>query len=350
MTTARRLIHLSIPLLLMGLLLTGCEGALLVHEPRGWRAAVLSQIGWIMYAMATAVSAVVFLALFWALFRPRPRNPDPSESPIAAARVERGGARATFWVVMGGIVMPVPILLIVAGLNFWGMTALSAPPRPPAVVVEIIGNQFWWEVRYPAYGIVTANEVHIPSGVPVEIRLTSDDVIHSFWAPQVHGKLDLVTGKVNPLYVQVDQPGIYQGFCAEYCGIQHAKMLFLVIAESPPDFETWVTLQRRPARDPFGPTADSLVQRGAQVFNREGCINCHAIHVGSGRVGGQLGPDLTHLASRRTIGAGILENSIGNLGGWILNSQAIKPGNRMPPQPMDGESLQALLAYLATLE
>jgi cytochrome c oxidase subunit II len=323
---------------------------LLVHEPQGWRAELISQTGWIMYVMAGAIVALVFLTLFWALFRPRPRRPDPAESPEAAASIELGGSRPTFWVVIGGIVMPVIVLSVVAGLHFRGMAALSAPSEPPAVVVEVIGNQFWWEVRYPAYGIITANEVHIPTGVPVEIRLTSEDVIHSFWVPQIQGKLDLVPGKANTLYLQADQAGTYQGFCAEYCGIQHAKMLFLLIAQTPPEFETWVARQRRPAHDPFGPAVDPLVQRGAQVFSREGCIQCHAIQVGTGRVGGRLGPDLTHLASRRTIGAGILENTIGNLGGWILNSQGIKPGNLMPPIPMDGESLQALLAYLASLE
>jgi cytochrome c oxidase subunit 2 len=151
---------------------------------------------------------------------------------------------------------------------------------------------------------------------------------------------------MNTMWLHADAPGVYRGQCAEYCGLQHAHMAFLVIADPPDQFAAWVAAQQRPAAQPTDPAALA----GAQVFARQGCIACHAIRYGAGETGGQVGPDLTHLASRGTLGAGTLANNRGNLGGWIANSQAIKPGNLMPPMPMDGASLQALLAYLESLQ
>jgi cytochrome c oxidase subunit 2 len=191
--------------------------------------------------------------------------------------------------------------------------------------------------------LLTANYIHIPAGVPVRVHLGSQDVIHSFWVPELHGKLDMIPGQTNSFWLQADNPGEYKGICAEFCGTQHAKMLFLVVAQPPDEFAAWLEQQQQPAAVP----AEPLAQQGLQVFLTGGCVECHAVR-GTDATG-NLGPDLTHIASRRTLGAGILPNNPGNLGGWIADPQHIKPGNLMPDSPLTGEELQALLAYMATL-
>ena len=186
----------------------------------------------------------------------------------------------------------------------------------------------------------------MPVGEVVQLKLRSDDVIHSFWVPQLLGKHDLIPGNEHETWLRADQPGVFRGECAELCGVQHARMFFLVVAEPPADFAQWLERQRQPARQ----SPDPAVQRGAGVFAREGCIDCHAIRIGTQATGGQLGPDLTHVGSRMTLGAGTLDNNVGTMAGWIANAQAFKPGNAMPAQPMDGASLQAVAVYLSSLE
>jgi cytochrome c oxidase subunit 2 len=235
------------------------------------------------------------------------------------------------------------VLSGVLALTVNTLLALSAPAEADDTVVEVIGHQFWWEVRYPQHNVLTANEIHIPAGVPVRVHLGSQDVIHSFWVPELHGKLDMIPGQTNSFWLQADNPGEYKGICAEFCGTQHAKMLFLVVAQPPDEFAAWLEQQQQPAAVP----AEPLAQQGLQVFLAAGCVECHAVR-GTDATG-NLGPDLTHIASRRTLGAGILPNNPGNLGGWIADPQHIKPGNLMPDSPLTGEELQALLAYMATL-
>jgi cytochrome c oxidase subunit 2 len=199
-------------------------------------------------------------------------------------------------------------------------------------------------VRYPASGFVTANEIHIPVGQPVRFELASEDVVHNLWVPELLGKFDLIPGKTNVTWIQADQPGEYMGLCAEYCGIQHARMRFVVIAVPPEQFAAWLDGQRQPAAAP----TDSPQLRGQQVFLAADCGTCHTI--AGTNIAERVGPDLTHLASRRTLGAGSLANNRGNLAGWLLNPQSIKPGNKMPPTALSGEDLQALLAYLESLK
>jgi cytochrome c oxidase subunit 2 len=247
---------------------------------------------------------------------------------------------------VGGIAIPA---LILAGLLVIAVRILpevAAPPRAPVLTVEVVGHLWWWEVRYPAQGFKTANEIHIPVGQPVEVELRSPDVIHSFWVPQLMGKTDLVPGHVNRVWLQAEAPGVYRGQCAEYCGLQHARMAFLVVADPPEQFAAWLEGERRPATEP----ADPVLLRGAQAFAREGCINCHVIRYGAGAVGTEVGPDLTHFGSRRTIAAATLPNTRGHLAGWIGNPQALKPGNYMPTVQIDSESLLALTAYLESLK
>ena len=189
---------------------------------------------------------------------------------------------------------------------------------------------------------MTANEVHIPLGKPVRLELTSDDVIHSFWIPQLAGKTDVIPGQRNIAWIEADAPGIYRGACTEYCGQQHANMASFVVAQSPTEFAQWLDHQRTAARLP-----DSAAAAGLAVFESAACASCHTIRGTS--AAGRIGPDLTHLESRATIAAGMLENTRGNLAGWITNPQTIKPGNVMPAVPLRSRDLQSLLAYLGTL-
>jgi cytochrome c oxidase subunit 2 len=282
-------------------------------------------------------------ALLYALFRPRSSERD------GAAGARRGEAERRFpdvgFVIGGGVVLPIVVLVPLAVYSLVLTTALAPPMVEGDFTVEVVGNQYWWEVRYPDHGFTTANEIHLPAGRPVQLRLTSVDVIHSFWVPRLMGKLDLLPGQTNSTWVLAERPGVYWGECAEFCGIQHAKMAFVVVADPPEQFAAWIAAQQGPAVEP----ADPLARRGAQVFARAGCISCHAIRYGSGVVGGGSAPDLTHFGSRLTIAAATLENNRGNLAGWVANSQAIKPGNAMPAFNLDGDSLLAVVDYLESL-
>jgi cytochrome c oxidase subunit 2 len=331
------LLHAATFLMVAGAV-SACAGARVPStlDPHGPSAERIAELAWILFVTGAAVELLVAGALLVALFRRCRERAAPAG----------GRFSPVFWVVAGGVAMPAVMLVVLMGLSLRAMPVLYPPERPADVRVEVIGHQFWWEIVYPDYQFTTANEIHVPVGRPVAVKLMGADVIHSFWVPQLQGKLDLIPGKINTIWLQADRPGVYRGQCAEFCGIQHALMILYVIAEPPDAFQAWVAAQQQPAQVPQEP----LAQRGAQVFAREGCITCHSIRYGPQPVGGTIGPDLTHLASRRTIGAGLLENTRGNLGGWIINSQALKPGNKMPPVPMDGESLQALLAYLESLK
>jgi cytochrome c oxidase subunit 2 len=192
--------------------------------------------------------------------------------------------------------------------------------------------------------VITANEIHIPVGQPVEFQLKSRDVIHSFWVPTLHGKRDLIPRHVTTMTLQADRPGVYRGQCAEFCGYQHAHMAILVVAEPLEQFAAWLEHQRRPAAEP----SDARQQRGQEVFLSAPCVMCHTIR--GTLAGGRVAPDLTHIAGRHTLAAGTLPNTPGHLAGWIIDPQHIKPGNRMPAHSLNADDLQALLAYLGSLK
>lgn len=299
-------------------------------DPAGPFAGPVTTVSWVLFAMASIVLLAVLIALARALVEPR------------AAR-SRGGAERLVWI--GGLAFPVVVL---TGLLIYGLSTtsrLSAPPRPGELRIKVTGEMWWWRVAYlDATGRETlqdANEIHIPAGRPVVFELESADVIHSFWAPRLSGKLDMIPGRRNILRLQADRPGVYGGQCAEYCGGAHALMGVVVVAHSPADFDAWKTRQLRPAQVSTAP--------GAQVFARAGCGACHTVRGTSAN--GVAGPDLTHVGSRRSLGAGILPNTQGALAGWIADSQAIKPGNRMPAYPvLSGEELRAVAAYLDGLK
>lgn len=316
------------------LLLSGCANAPSILDPQGPAAARIADLWWLLFWMAMAVLAFVLGFLALALFRRRPTDLTQQPEPRAGVRV----------ILLAGVVMPAIVLAVVYVATLWTLRALATPAIPEGLTIHVIGQLWWWEVQYPEQQFVTANEIHIPVGQPVRIVLSSPNVIHSFWVPELHGKMDLVPGEVNTMWIQADKPGVYWGECAEFCGVQHAKMNFLIIAQPAADYEAWLQQQQQPAATPVDP----LAQEGQQVFLHANCLNCHAIR-GTDATG-NLGPDLTHLASRRTLGSAIQENSVGNLGGWIANPQHIKPGNLMPAADLTSTELQALLAYLLTLK
>jgi cytochrome c oxidase subunit 2 len=323
-------------------------GAPSTLEPAGPQAAWIADIWWLELTLATLVFGLVLGALLYALFRQRPPQPQQAVGPGTTPYLREPTSRFanSRFVIAGGVFLPVVVLVPLFTYAVVLLRWLAAPGATASTEIEVIGHQYWWTVRYPGHQFATANEIHLPVGQPVRLSLTSTDVIHSFWVPQLMGKQDMLPGRQIETWIQADRPGLYWGQCAELCGVQHAKMAFVVAAEPPDEFERWVEQQRRPAVEP----ADPQTQRGAQVFARQGCIACHAVRYGSTPTGGEIGPDLTHVGSRLTLAAGVLENNRGNLSGWIANPQALKPGNNMPAVPLSADDLLAVAAYLESLK
>jgi cytochrome c oxidase subunit 2 len=257
------------------------------------------------------------------------------------------GERRRFRAVAAAAVATVVILFGLLVASVATGREIASLHAKQALTLDLVGHQWWWEVQYqqpdPSQSFVTANEIHIPVGRPVLVKAASRDVIHSLWVPNLHGKRDLIPGRVNAIWLEADRPGLYRGQCAEFCGYQHAHMALDVVAEPADRFDAWVAAQRQPAAAP----ATELAKRGAAVFQSLPCPLCHTV-AGTG-ANGMNGPDLTHLASRRTIAAGTLPNTRGALAGWILDPGSAKPGTTMPPTPLDPDDLGALLAYLESL-
>ena len=315
-----------------------------VLDPAGPQAGRINTLWWFLLIAAAIVFVTFAAALLLALRRGTRRAsdtaPDPSPEPV----VERSLAR---WV--GGAVAVTAVILlsftIASYLTGRGIATIVGP-RP--LTIKITGHQWWWDVQYedplPSRRLRSANEVHIPVGRPVLFRLASADVIHSFWVPNLHGKRDLTPGYVSFTWLQADRPGVFRGQCAEFCGHQHAKMGFVVVAHPPDDFARWYAAQLTPARPP----SDSVQLVGHDLVVKGACAMCHAL---SGTpAGSRVGPDLTHVGSRRTLGAGTLPNTRANLASWIRDPQAIKPGAKMPPQPLSAPELQAVVSYLEQLK
>lgn len=240
----------------------------------------------------------------------------------------------------------VGLLVLLAG-DVFTSRALARLPLQDAVNIELIGHQWWWEARYrdadPSREFTTANELTIPVGRPVIVTLRANDVIHSLWVPNLAGKKDLIPGRTATLRLRADRAGTYRGQCAEFCGLEHALMALLVHAVPNGDYEAWAANQRQPAREP----ADAVARHGRDVFLGSSCVMCHTITGTPAQA--VMGPDLTHVASRQTIAAGMFPNNRGHLAGWIGDPQALKPGVNMPANTLPPDDLQALLAYLETL-
>ncbi|HYD46469.1 MAG TPA: c-type cytochrome [Phenylobacterium sp.] len=303
-----------------------------VLDPAGPFAGAIGTVAWVLFAMGAIVLAIVLVALGVALFGP------------PAWRRRLGGQRLVWG---AGFAFPVVVL---TALLVYGLTVtrhVAEAPRPGEMRVRVTGEMWWWRVAYldPAgrEAFQDANEIHIPTGRPVVFELEAADVIHSLWIPRLGGKADMIPGRRNLLRLQADTPGVYGAQCAEYCGGPHALMGLVVIAHAPAEFEAWRARQAAPA------PADPVQARGAALFQTAGCGACHTVR--GTAANGLAGPDLTHVGARRTLGAGILPNNQGTLAGWTADSQAIKPGNRMPAYPvLTGEELRALAGYLASLK
>ena len=303
-----------------------------ILDPAGPGAREIAGVWWVMFALGAAVYVVVGGFILWAARRGR-RTTEGRPSGITDS--------AFIWV--GGIVVPVLILAVLAVLTVQSADALSRPSGQ-ALRVNVVGYQWWWQVVYPREGIVTANELHVPVGRPIEVELETADVIHSFWVPQLNGKLDLIPDHVNKLRFQADRAGVYRGECAEYCGVQHANMNFVVIAMPTADFDRWVTRRQQP---PPGPS-DELTARGQAAFVREPCAGCHAIK-GTTAVGSS-GPDLSDMGARLYIGAGTIPNRRAFLERWLIDAPHFKPHVLMPPIDLSDADRRAIAAYLLSLK
>jgi cytochrome c oxidase subunit II len=304
-------------------------------DPQGPAAESMADLWWLMLWLGVAVFVVFAVALSVGLFRPRPSDEDETRrgSPGISDR----------WFTAGGLLFTA-IVLVVFVATIAGMRALPSTAPPEALVVEIVGHQWWWEVHYPDEGITTANEVHIPVGRPVAVEVTAADVIHSFWVPRLGGKMDMLPDRTNTLVLEADEPGVHHSQCAEFCGLGHAEMALTVVAESEEDFASWVAARRGAAEQP----ADEIAQRGFAIFVSSDCADCHAVQ--GTTADSTTGPDLTHFASRRSIGAGVLSNTRENLADWITDPDAFKSGVKMPATDLSDEELDALLTYLEGLE
>jgi cytochrome c oxidase subunit 2 len=314
-----------------------------VLHAAGPQAAAAERLWWWMFWVAAAVCILVYAALLWAAFRRRrpPAEPGTFDADPAA---KRAMTRA----VLGAVAATVLVLFAFLAVSFRAGRAVTMPPAGSPLTIELRGHQWWWEVTYAdpeaQRRLTTANEIHIPVGRPVVLRLSSADVIHSLWVPNLAGKRDLIPGETATMWLRADRPGVFRGECAEFCGHQHAKMALFVIAEPPDAFAAWYERQLRPAPEP----TDSLRRLGQQLFLTRQCVMCHTIE--GTPAGSTLGPSLTHVGARRFLAAGTVPNDRGHLAGWILDPQSIKPGVRMPPNQLAPGELHALLAYLESLE
>ena len=302
-------------------------------DPQSPQARAIYDLG----IVSTIVFVLIFLAvagaIVYAIFRFRGREGEPDPDQFAGSeKVE------IIWTAI-----PFLIVVFLFVLTLRGMNRADPPPAPSPDLV-VTGHQFWWEAQYPASGAVTANEIHIPIGTPLSVRLDSKDVLHEFWVPELARKMTTVPGQPNHIWLQADKPGVYIGTCSEFCGIQHAWMRILVVAEEPSKFEQWQQAQLQPSR---APTNDGAA-KGLALFRTSTCINCHAIG-GVPGANARVAPDLTHVASRRQLGAGILENTPANMRRWLKNPQHIKPGVFMPDFNFTDQQLDELGGYLGTL-
>lgn len=309
----------------------------------GIRAHPIATLTWAMLIVAIAVVVIVIALLAAGLVRARRRGllVLPGAAPVSRPA---GGAS---WIYVGVSLSTIVLFIMMV----WTVVTLARVADPPKhdgapLRIEVTAHQWWWEVRYlsgsPEREFSTANEIHIPVGTPVEVDLRGADVIHSFWVPALSGKTDVIPGQTNHTWIEADRPGIYRGQCGEFCGDQHAHMAFEVIAASPQQFQAWTMAQLEAQ-----PAAMSLAAADPQNAFIAKCGICHTVR--GTRAGGHLGPDLTHLMSRRTIGAGTLPNKPGFVAAWIADPQHIKPGNLMPQLDISGPELAAIEKYLATL-
>ena len=299
----------------------------------------IAELSHFVLAVTGGIFVVVGGLLVYAVARFRKRRHDADSEP---AQVYGSSEVEIAWTVI-----PILIVVVLFLATARVIASIQGAEKPrDAVDVIVVGHQYWWEYRYPKWGVVTANELHVPVSdpshpTPTFLTLLSADTVHSFWVPRLAGKTDLIPNHPNTMWIDPRETGLYLGQCAQYCGTQHAKMLLRVVVDSREDFERWIEAQRQPAR------TDGAVSRGRQVFESTSCVNCHT--VGGTVANGSFGPDLTHFMSRDTLASGAAQNTPENLRLWIRDPDAIKPGSRMPAMKLSDEDIDAVADYLASL-
>lgn len=291
----------------------------------------LTPVWWLLIGLGTAVALIVLVAVVVALFR----KPRESGEGATASTHRR-------FIIGGGLVLPVVVLSIVAVATVDATATLRRPPPADALRVEVVAEQWFWRLDYPDAGVTTANELRLPVGRPVALHLQSNDVVHSFWVPQLAGKLDVVPGSPATLTFTPQSTGTFRGECAEFCGLQHANMNFVVDVLSQADFDQWLDAHRTAPPEPTDPHA----RAGRDDFRSLACAGCHTIR---GLTDGRVGPDLTDVGGRAQLGAGVIANNDENLAAWINNARAFKAGAKMPPLVLTSDQISDLVAYLRTL-
>jgi cytochrome c oxidase subunit II len=305
-----------------------------IFAPAGAPADAIRTISLLVLGITAVIFLIVGGLLVYCIVRYRRRPEDDGREP---PQVYGSNPVELAWTV-------VPILIVFVLITTTTRTIYeiqAAVPPPDAVHVRVVGHQWWWEFQYPDLGVVTANELHVPARVATYLTLESADVAHSFWVPRLAGKTDVIPNRRNVMWLTPWEPGTYLGQCAEFCGTQHAHMLLRVVAHAPDDFQRWVASQRQPA------ATDSGVASGRQLFEATACVSCHTVH--GTDASGTFGPDLTHLMSRETLGAGVAPNSAATLKAWVANPSALKPGVLMPAMKLSEPELDQMVAYLTTL-
>lgn len=315
-----------------------------IFNPRASPAEAEYKIALLAFAITGAIFVVVAALIAYAIWRFRRKQSDD-------AKQEPPQVYGSAQIEVAWTVIPILIVFVLIGVSARVIAGVqNASPPAEALKVTIIGHQWWWEVHYPDYGIVTANEIHVPAGPEGKnaayLQLQSADVIHSFWIPQLSGKMDLVPNRTNYMWIDPREPGVYLGNCAEYCGTQHANMLLRVVAQEPGDFKQWAAAQQMPA------AVDAQLSSPKAVFESLACVNCHAVRstaaAGSGPA--KFGPDLTHLMSRQTIGAGAITNTPEHLRDWVNDPNNAKPGCYMPSMKLTDSELSQVVSYLQSLQ
>lgn len=322
---------------LFGLAGCGAHGALRTAGPAAKSIAGLS---WLVIIMLGVIAAILWVLIVWGAVRRH-------GSLHWHDRWNRGGGQG--WILIGGFAIPFAILSILFGFTLQRLRHFPIDTDPPTHAdIQVIGHQWWWEVHYvgepTSRQVVTANEIHIPVDKAVVIALDSDDVIHSFWVPALHGKVELMPGQTNYVTLAASRPGTFYGRCSEYCGAEHARMLIRVVAQPAEEFQAWINQQLKPATEPTTPQA----MRGRELVVDGPCALCHTI--AGTAAAGTLGPDLTHIASRQAIASNSYANNLANLEAWVTHAQSLKPGAEMPNLTMfNGTQLRDIVAYLREL-
>ncbi|HEX9530089.1 MAG TPA: cytochrome c oxidase subunit II [Acidimicrobiales bacterium] len=342
----RRRRVLGAVLTLLVLALTSCGHTNLPQDaldPRGHYSRTTYNLIVPVFVVAGVVFVLVQGLILYSVIRFRRRSEDEAPKQV------HGNTRLEItWTVL-----PFLTLLVIAVFTVVGIVQLSHRPKGPNVVeVNVTGHQWWWELNYPGYGVTTANELHVPTHQPVDIALTSVDVIHNFWPPKLAGKIYAIPNHLNHMTLEADEPGVYYGQCAEFCGLSHANMRFRVVAQTPEDFQAWAAANRTdsPANASYAlpdPETQADANAGAVLFRTKGCAGCHSI---TGYSAGKVGPNLTHLDQRTVFAGALFDLNDNNLRNWLRDPPGVKPGSKMPNLNLSEDDITKLIAYLDTLK